>query len=674
LALALVALVCWLIPAAARAAVGPVLVRDIRPGPESSQPRDLTVLNGALFFLTTGASGATELWRSDGSTAGTTLVAQLPAGQSATSLATVGGRLFLEVNGELWSSDGTSAGTATTGGPGLSSSFPNASLPRKMFAGLDGVFFYISQTEPRQLWRSDGTPGGTQQVAYPGSTEDDLFELVATDDALFFTSLRAALGSQQDTARSTIYRSDGTAAGTQPVFEFTGTTPFDPSFVIYELTPVGDQLFFAVDPGSFGADKLGLWVSDGLPGGSAARLLEGRPQPNSFIDYNGQLFFTFTRIGENGQDLWRSDGTVAGTTPVKAGAGAVSTVGRRPLAVVNGLLYYIVGGGLGAVWRSDGTAAGTFQLVDGVGRAGSFAGVGNTVYLGGMGNGLWQTDGTVAGTSRILPLRLANLTVTLTAAFDGTLFFTWDDGSTGLELWKLAEGGGTGARVTDGLRALYDFDEGSGATVGDSSGAGSPLNLTVARPSQVQWREDGLQITGFTAIVSGRPATKLIDAARASDAFTAEVWVTPAARDQFSARLLTISANPVQRNFSLIQGLFTTRTTSLVSARLRTTGTARDGGPALLTQSDTLSPARTHIVYTRGADGAARIYIDGELQASGRLGGTLANWDRSYPLALGGEARGGRTWQGTYHLVAFYGRALSAEEVQQNFAAGPDVP
>ncbi len=31
-----------------------------------------------------------------------------------------------------------------------------------------------------------------------------------------------------------------------------------------------------------------------------------------------------------------------------------------------------------------------------------------------------------------------------------------------------------------------------------------------------------------------------------------------------------------------------------------------------------------------------------------------------------------RPWQGTFHLVAVYGRGLTAKEIAQNYAAGPD--
>ena len=47
-------------------------------------------------------------------------------------------------------------------------------------------------------------------------------------------------------------------------------------------------------------------------------------------------------------------------------------------------------------------------------------------------------------------------------------------------------------------------------------------------------------------------------------------------------------------------------------------------------------------------------------------------WDISYRLGLANELSKGRPWLGTIHLVAVYGRDLSATEVQNNFKAGLD--
>jgi hypothetical protein len=51
----------------------------------------------------------------------------------------------------------------------------------------------------------------------------------------------------------------------------------------------------------------------------------------------------------------------------------------------------------------------------------------------------------------------------------------------------------------------------------------------------------------------------------------------------------------------------------------------------------------------------------------------LSNWDAFYPLAIGNELTGGRKFNGEYHLLAIYDRALTLEEIEENLDAGPTV-
>ena len=217
---------------------------------------------------------------------------------------------------------------------------------------------------------------------------------------------------------------------------------------------------------------------------------------------------------------------------------------------------------------------------------------------------------------------------------------------------------------------LYTFKEGAGSIVYDRSGVSPALDLRLDEPNEGAWVASGLRFDRYSVLMSGGPATKLIDAARQNNSFSAEVWVTPAEVEQFSARLLTISGGPVRRNFSLIQGFYANRTTSVASVRLRTSNTDLDGGRALLTSKGSIMAKLTHIVYTRSADGTGRIYLNGVEAATTVLTGALDSWSTEYPLSLGREASDARGWRGIFHLAAFYDRDLSAAEVAQNFAAG----
>ena len=50
------------------------MVKDIDPGSESSSPQDLTNVNGTLSFVAENGALGQQLWKSDGTAAGTLMV------------------------------------------------------------------------------------------------------------------------------------------------------------------------------------------------------------------------------------------------------------------------------------------------------------------------------------------------------------------------------------------------------------------------------------------------------------------------------------------------------------------------------------------------------------------------------------------------------------------------
>ncbi|MEF8833412.1 MAG: ELWxxDGT repeat protein, partial [Halofilum sp. (in: g-proteobacteria)] len=94
-------------------------VIDLNTGvTSSSNPRDLTVLEGTLYFAATDGDGA-ELWRTDGTETGTTEVRDIDPGVGGSAISEIvvmNDALFFNADDgatgdELWTSDGTEAGT-----------------------------------------------------------------------------------------------------------------------------------------------------------------------------------------------------------------------------------------------------------------------------------------------------------------------------------------------------------------------------------------------------------------------------------------------------------------------------------------------------------------------------------------------------------------------------------
>lgn len=220
-------------------------------------------------------------------------------------------------------------------------------------------------------------------------------------------------------------------------------------------------------------------------------------------------------------------------------------------------------------------------------------------------------------------------------------------------------------RVERGLIVRYDFTEGRGQAVHDRSGVGAPLDLVIEPAAGVRWSDGTLTIESSTSIASAQPARKLIDAIKRSNAISIEVWLRPADRSQSGpARIVSLSADPSRRNVTLGQD------GDACDVRLRASSSDLNGLPSTRSPGKTLRPQLTHVTFTRDAAGRAVLFIDGKQVVSRNVAGDFGNWDADYRLILANELTGDRPWLGDLHLVAMFDRALSIEEVRQNFAAG----
>ena len=221
-------------------------------------------------------------------------------------------------------------------------------------------------------------------------------------------------------------------------------------------------------------------------------------------------------------------------------------------------------------------------------------------------------------------------------------------------------------RSNRGVIALYDFASTSGEIVTDRSGSGS--DLKIANLSRVRRANGSLEIIGDTIIRAEKPAAKLMNAIKTSREITIEAWVRPGNTNQKGpARIVTLSENSVQRNFTLGQEK------NAFDLRLRTNKTSDNGLPSVSSPAGSLKTQPTHVVYTRNRSGEAHFYVNGKRVSSGRVEGDFSNWNANFRLALGNEVGGSRNWRGTYYLVAIYNRSLGTNDVTRNFEAGPGV-
>jgi len=133
------------------------------------------------------------------------------------SLTVCNNKLFFAANDsthgyELWSSDGTTAGTAMIADiyPGTGSSDPAYYSP--FYAFNNKVYFYANDgTHGYELWVTDGTTGGTSMVAdiYPGPGSSSVTStgFITYNNKIYFNATDSVHGYE-------LWTSDGTTAGT----------------------------------------------------------------------------------------------------------------------------------------------------------------------------------------------------------------------------------------------------------------------------------------------------------------------------------------------------------------------------------------------------------------------------------------------------------------------------
>lgn len=445
------------------------LLADINPGGAHADPDGMVALNGVLYFAADGASGR-ELYRSDGTTAGTYLLRDINPGTGhadPANLVALPSRnlvFFVADDGthgrELWATDGTVAGTVMVEdiNPG-----GGHSDPMNLTAGSTVVYFSADDgTNGREIWASNGLAVGTRMLmnVNPGGGHSFPQHLITSGNRLYFTAENPTVGQE-------LYRSDGAPESTALVFDINpgpahAFFPASPAFPFQPLI-VGSNLFFTADDGTHGLE---LWRSD-LDTGLTVLVRDINPglgpsDPIRFTEMGGILYFAAGDL-TSGRELWRSDGTLAGTVLVSdifPGAASAFPLATEvvPFALVNanGTLYFpALHPTFGIeLWRSDGTAAGT-ALVANINPGGghsfpfNFALVSSTLYFTAdeptNGRELWRTE--VGSSTATLVINLwpgpapafplpSPMSPFGLMAVNDTLYFQADNGTSGMELWQ----------------------------------------------------------------------------------------------------------------------------------------------------------------------------------------------------------------------------------------------
>lgn len=424
-----------------------------------NSPENLVQISEKLFFSVFTVEGKVELWNSDGTENGTTLIKQIPNYFYAdiTGITDVNGKAFFlnlsyDSSGGVWMSDGTEDGTKQV---------YNTSVGGNHCAA-NGKFFFEVKNFYSYLYVTDGTQNGTQslsEVYFPHN-------FVSLNNVIYFTGSDGYHGQE-------LWRSDGTAGGT---FVLKDIRPGIDSSAPHNEVVVNGKVYFDVVNALGNRD---LWKTDGTSEGTVLVKTFGNStlvSPYGLTEINNALFFG-GYTSDNGAELWKSDGTNEGTVLVKDIFTGSSNSYPSYLTNLDGNIIFSTNDGINGneLWFSDGTSTNT-QLIKNINTINTFGSVvgfqlfpfkdkvyfnaytPQYTFLGYYGT-LWGTDGSAVNTNRITGTKtdaeVTNLYTNLYAS-NNRIYFNALDNHYNIQLWS-----------TDGISSSFIKN------VGNESGANS---------------------------------------------------------------------------------------------------------------------------------------------------------------------------------------------------------
>jgi ELWxxDGT repeat protein len=306
------------------------------------------------------------------------LVKAFPLGGSTANIGILNNKMFLRgispgFGEELFVSDGTTTGTTLLKDLQVGS---GSGAPEKFFNALGKLFFTArpNNLSDTYLYVTDGTAIGTYTLIQVYGTSHPIYGK-EMGGKFYFRNSTTTNGSE-------LWVTDGTVAGTMIVKDIrAGVNDSDPN----SFQVLNNKLYFSADDGVNGIE---LWGSDGTSTGTTMVKNINPSGSSSIVDiivYNSKLYFG----AGNPNLLYESDGTLAGTV-LLSNMGPSGSGNPSNFILFNNKIYFTGNHNTfgGELFQSDGTAAGTTLTADinsGIGSSVSYKtgmlAVGNKLYF-----------------------------------------------------------------------------------------------------------------------------------------------------------------------------------------------------------------------------------------------------------------------------------------------------
>lgn len=445
------------------------MVKDIFSGSDSSNPHDLIAYNGSLFFAANDGTNGDELWSSNGTSSGTNLYYDINSntgdGSNPAHMVVFDQILYFSADDgndgiELWEADDNNSivqevadiNSSGNSNPGFTG-FLNLGDSLLYFSADDGN----DGIEPWVMDNINLSPGEVNDINPSGDSNPRDWHNLA--DSVIFVA--------DDGSGWEMWYSNNATAATGMIKNIQPVTASD---TIKVFSAYGGKVFFAADDSVHGIEP---WQTDGKSASTSllkdihlGYAIDGSPQ--WFTVFNNAMYFNSKTNEEYWFSLYKTDGTNIGTTEIKHSSSAdnFSAGPFKGLEMDSLLIFTGFTDTTGMeLWKSNGTTAGTVPIKN-ISPGSAASNPQNFIYYnylvyfiaddGTHGQELWKTDGTPSGTSLVKDINSGSASsgiVQLTIA-NNLIFFTADDGSHGVEPW-VSDG------TTSGTTLLKDVNSGS---------------------------------------------------------------------------------------------------------------------------------------------------------------------------------------------------------------------
>lgn len=227
-------------------------------------------------------------------------------------------------------------------------------------------------------------------------------------------------------------------------------------------------------------------------------------------------------------------------------------------------------------------------------------------------------------------------------------------------------------RDFNNLVAYYNFQNIQNNEIPDLSGYQQPLNLKIDEPvNSVKSEKGAISIIYPAHVRSLTSASKIVNACKKTNELSIELWVNSYDNNFMPSTIISLANDSSDVGFEVQQDVQNTQESPFYKVLIQTKSTYSNGLPAISQTVPHRGNTFNHFVFTHNQNGDNLMYVNGELVGQGYRVPSLNTWKDDFYLTLADNGNDQQPFIGAIYLCAIYNKALTHDEIMNNYLAGP---